>query len=181
MTDQLDNQLAEQLDYLFPAAQQEWDLVRLYQDLAKAKRTKGKGEEDLSPMEKLHLRGLLCGHSPTKLAKILGKKAKGLHVDLSKTLYPYLKDLLNKEEMENWRNFRKWLEEAGYKKIQPASPVSQPPPPTGTIINISNVRILEIHAKRIESSIGDSENYIDVHIRLGSSSFVNSPKKDKQD
>lgn len=174
MTDQLDNQLAEQLDHLFPAARQEWDLARLYLDLAKTK-----GDEDLSPMEKLHLRGLLCGHSPIKIAKFLGKKPKGLGVDLSKTLYSYLKILLNKENIENWRNVRKWLKEAGYKK-KPSSSVTQPPP-TGTIINISNVRIVKIHAERIESSIEDGENYIDVHIRLGTSRTANPPKKDKQD
>lgn len=144
MTDQIDNQLAEPLDYLFPAAQQEWDLVRFYQDLAKAKKIKGKGDEDLSPMEKLHLRGLLCGHSPTKIAKILGKKAKGLHVDLSKTLYPYLKDLLNKEDMENWRNFRKWAEEAGYKKTP--SPLQLPQ--GATVFDISSINIEKISVEK---------------------------------
>ncbi len=126
----------EHIDTRFTSAQTEWDLDRLYQDLANIK---GK---PLSPMEKLHLRGLLCGHSPTTIAKILRKNAKGLHVDLAKTLYPYLKGVVDKvdKDMEDWRNFRKWAEEGGYKKIP--SPFQLPQ--GATVFDISSINIGKI-------------------------------------
>ena len=49
-------------DEEFSQAAQDWDLETLYADLASAK---GKR---LTPTEKLHLRGLLCGHSPVEIA-----------------------------------------------------------------------------------------------------------------
>lgn len=59
-------------DDRFAQAAQEWDLETLYADLASAK---GKR---LTPTEKLHLRGLLCGHSPAEIANKLGKIPKGV-------------------------------------------------------------------------------------------------------
>jgi hypothetical protein len=88
-----------------------WDLETLYTDIASAK---GKR---LTPVEKLHLRGLLCGYSPAEIAERLNKNVKGVEVDLSNTLYKYVKNLVDKsdEKVENWRNITEWLEEAGYK------------------------------------------------------------------
>ena len=96
---------------LFTQAANEWDLETLYADLASAK---GKR---LTPVEKLHLRGLLCGYSPAELAEKLNKSPKGIGVDLCNTLYQYVKNLVGKsdEKIENWRNIYEWLEEAGYK------------------------------------------------------------------
>lgn len=95
----------------FPEAAHHWDLDTLYKDLASAK---GK---HLTPMEKLHLRGLLSGHSPGEIAEKLHKSPKGVEVDLCNTLYQYVKILLGKcdRKMENWRNVAEWLEDAGYK------------------------------------------------------------------
>ncbi len=56
----------------FPEAAHHWDLDTLYKDLASAK---GK---HLTPMEKLHLRGLLFGHSPGEIAEKLHKSPKVL-------------------------------------------------------------------------------------------------------
>ena len=47
----------------FKLAENEWDLENLYEDLGSAK---GK---NLTPMEKSHLRGLLCGFSPAEIAE----------------------------------------------------------------------------------------------------------------
>ncbi len=95
----------------FAQAANHWDLDTLYTDIASAK---GKR---LTPMEKLHLRGLLCGHSPAEIAAKLNKNAKGVEVDLSNTLYKYVKNLVDKsdEKIENWRKITEWLEESGYK------------------------------------------------------------------
>ena len=95
----------------FVQATNYWDLETLYTDIASAK---GKR---LTPVEKLHLRGLLCGYSPAEIAERLNKNVKGVEVDLSNTLYKYIKSLVDKsdEKVENWINITEWLEEAGYK------------------------------------------------------------------
>jgi len=88
-----------------------WKLDVLYADLAAIK---GKS---LSKTEKLHLRGLLCGCSPTEIAEKLNKNVRGIESDLCSTIYHYVKVLVNKEhqKMENWRNIVEWLEKFGYK------------------------------------------------------------------
>ncbi|MDB9373485.1 helix-turn-helix transcriptional regulator [Nodularia sphaerocarpa] len=98
-------------DERFTQATNQWDLETLYTDIASAK---GKR---LTPVEKLHLRGLLCGYSPAEIAERLNKNVKGVEVDLCNTLYKYVKNLVDKsdEKVENWRNITEWLEEAGYK------------------------------------------------------------------
>jgi len=95
----------------FDAAIYFWKLDELYADLAAIK---GKS---LSKTEKLHLRGLLCGHSPAEIAEKLYKSVRGTESDLCSTIYHYVKILVNKEQqtMENWRNISEWLEKAGYK------------------------------------------------------------------
>ncbi|MFB2972105.1 helix-turn-helix domain-containing protein [Aerosakkonema sp. BLCC-F183] len=96
----------------FSEAAIHWNLERLYKDLSSAK---GK---PLTPVEELRLRGLLCGYSPAEIAEKLDKDIKGVGVDLSKTIYNYVKNLLGKnteEKIDNWRNITHWLEEAGYK------------------------------------------------------------------
>jgi hypothetical protein len=46
----------------------------------------------------------------------LAKKLNDVEVDLSNTIYQYVKGLVKSEEkLENWRNICGWLEEAGYK------------------------------------------------------------------
>jgi hypothetical protein len=96
----------------FTQAANQWDLETLYTDLASAK---GKC---LTPTEKLHLRGLLCGYSPAEIADMLSKNTKGVETDLCCTLYKYVKSLVGKvgEKMESWRSITTWLEEAGYKQ-----------------------------------------------------------------
>lgn len=95
----------------FQEAEKEWNLKTLYVDLASAK---GKS---LTPMEKLHLRGLLCGHSPAELAEILQKEQKGVETDLCATVYKYVKALCGKanSKIGSWRDIYDWLETNGYK------------------------------------------------------------------
>ncbi len=98
-------------DEQFTEAHQQWDLKTLYADLAYAK---GK---PLTPMEKLHLRALLSGHSPTEIAEKLGKDRNGVKTDLCASVYKYIKILLDKSEerIDNYRSISEWLEGAGYK------------------------------------------------------------------
>lgn len=95
----------------FIQAENDWDLERLYNDLTAVK---GK---NLTRIEKLHLRGLLCGHSPADIAGILHREVRGLEVNLCNKLYKYVKTIVNREQerVENWRSICQWLEEAGYK------------------------------------------------------------------
>lgn len=123
------------IDEQFTQASNHWDLDTLYTDLASAK---GKR---LTPVEKLHLRGLLCGYSPTEIAEKLGKNVKGVETDLCATLYRYVKSLVNKcnKKIENWRNVTEWLEEAGYKAQSPADLAVSDLLPEKSVVNISNI------------------------------------------
>jgi len=56
----------------FREAARDWDLETLYTDLASAK---GKR---LTPTEKQHLRGLLCGYSPAEISETLRKNPRKL-------------------------------------------------------------------------------------------------------
>lgn len=116
--------MRKHIDDQFTDAEFNWNLIRLYKALSAAK------GQHLTPVEKLHLRGLLCGYSPAEIATKLDKNIKGVEVDLSKTIYQYVKKSVNKEseEVNNWRNISEWLEQAGYK-ISSSFPSQQSYPP----------------------------------------------------
>ena len=137
-------------DEPFMEVAETWDLETLYTDLASAK---GKR---LTPIEKRHLRGLLCGYSPTEIAEKLHKSAKGLGVDLCSTLYIYVKNLLGKttEKVENWRNIAEWLEEAGYKTK------------SSVPLQVGDCLSLDIVIKKANIIIEKNQLFIDINIRL---------------
>ena len=103
---------------LFAEAATNWDLQKLYKDLAVAKRefapymTRG-----LTNTEKKHLRGLLCGYSPTQMAEKLYKSSRGVEADLCKTIYRYVEQLTKRQPntLNNWRDIPEWLEQTDYK------------------------------------------------------------------
>jgi len=106
------------LEEPFAEAARNWDLKRLYQALAVAKRQIApRSRRGLTETEKLYLRGLLCGCSPAEIARQLHRSRKGVEVYVCKTLYQYLKNLADvpNEKLENWRNIGNLLETAGYK------------------------------------------------------------------
>ena len=149
---------------MFIEAEQSWDLGRLYKDLAGIK---GK---HLSPMEKIYLKGLLLGQSPTKIAEVLNKNPKGVEVDLSKTLYQYVKDVLDRseEKIENWREIKDWLEDAGYRKS------------FSSVFSIKNILIekLQFSVEKIQIENVKYENNkiaIDVSVR-----FISNPESEKE-
>jgi len=121
----------------FTQAANQWDLETLYTDLASAK---GKR---LTPVEKLHLRGLLSGYSPAEIADKLHKSVKGVESEMCTTLYPHIKSLVGKssEKVENWRNITDWLEEAGYKTQLSADSQVSDSLPVDTWVKIGSISI----------------------------------------
>ena len=138
----------------FAQAAKDWDLETLYADLASVK---GKR---LTPVEKLHLRGLLCGHSPAAIAEMLNKNVKGVEVNFCNTLYQYVKDLVGRSngKVENWRNITEWLEESGYKTQSSPEPQSSDCLPLKFLIKKANIivdknqLIIDINLRIIASS-----------------------------
>ncbi len=121
----------------FSQAANDWDLETLYADLSSAK---GKR---LTPTEKLHLRGLLCGYSPAEIAEKLHKSVKGVESEMCTTLYPHVKSLVGKshEKMDNWRNITEWLEVAGYKTQSSAESLLKNCVPVDIIGKIAHISI----------------------------------------
>jgi len=101
----------------FIEAANNWDLERLYAELEVAKREWGVNRRwGLTTVEKLYLRGLLCGHSPDEIATELYKDIGLVRVQLSNGLYRYVEKLLERPKpLENWRDIVIWLAEAGYR------------------------------------------------------------------
>ncbi|NEO57933.1 MAG: helix-turn-helix domain-containing protein [Okeania sp. SIO3B5] len=125
------------IDKQFAEAAQNWDLETLYTDLASAK---GKR---LTPTEKLHLRGLLCGYSPVEIAKKLEKNPKGVETDLCATIYKYVKSLVDRRDrrIENWRNISEWLEIDGYRcRSSPQVPLDSLLTEK-SVVNVTNINI----------------------------------------
>ncbi|MEH2294561.1 helix-turn-helix transcriptional regulator [Nostoc sp.] len=150
----------------FMQAENHWDLETLYSDLSSVK---GKR---LTPVEKRHLRGLLCGCSPAEIAEKLGKNGKGVETDLCATIYRYVKSLLDKsdEKLENWRNISEWLDDAGYKNQSikvPGLDLSL----DKTLVNVTNINIenhqlvigikVVIQASENSDSLEDELNNLD--------------------
>jgi len=103
---------------MFSEAANNWDLERLYRDLAEAKqKCAPRARKGLTEREKLYLRGLLCGCSPAEIARKLFQSPKGVEVYVCKTLYQYFKRMpdVPNEKVGNWRNINNFLEGAGYK------------------------------------------------------------------
>jgi hypothetical protein len=105
------------LEVEFSEASNNWNLEKLYIDLAAAK---GKG---LTPVEKKFLRGLLCGYSPSEIADQVYKSrsSSAVRVYLSNGLYKYIQELVVRQsgniiKIKNWSRVTNLLEKAGYKK-----------------------------------------------------------------
>ena len=137
-------------DEQFPQVSSEWDLETLYTDLASAKGRR------LTPVEKLHLRGLLAGLSPSEIAEKLSKSAKGVEVDLCSTLYQYVKNLVGKSngKVDNWRSITEWLEGAGYR--------NQPKPS----VQFKNSSPVDLLVKKAKISFENNQIIIDVDMRI---------------
>ncbi|WP_026099025.1 hypothetical protein [Kamptonema formosum] len=134
--------MANNKEEMFAEAAHYWDLQRLYQALAEAKRQLApRARKGLTNTEKLYLRGLLCGNSPAEMARKLLQSPKGVEVFLCKTLYQYFKKMANSpdEPIGNWRNINTWLESAGYKTQSPPESKSKKYVPLEPLVNIVNI------------------------------------------
>jgi hypothetical protein len=116
---------SNQLENEFIEAKNNWELEKLYVDLASAK---GKA---LTLVEKKFLRGLLCGCSPAEIANIVyqSRSSSTVRVYLSNGVYKYIEKMLSTQsgysvKVKNWSRVTHLLEKAGYKKgwlqVQPA-------------------------------------------------------------
>ncbi|QSJ17088.1 NACHT domain-containing protein [Nostoc sp. UHCC 0702] len=110
---------SNQLEEEFVEAKNNWELEKLYVDLAS---TKGKA---LTTVEKKFLRGLLCGYSPAEIAAIVyqSRNSSTVRVYLSNGLYKYLEEMLSNQtghsvKVKNWSRVIHLLEKAGYKKVR---------------------------------------------------------------
>jgi hypothetical protein len=149
-----------------------WDLERLYQALAEAKRQLApRARKGLTNTEKLYLRGLLCGNSPAEMARKLLQSPKGVEVFLCKTLYQYFKKMANypDEPIGNWRNINTWLESAGYK--------TQSPPESKS----NNYGSVEPSAKIVHINFDRNTGTFDINIRVTIASPSESPNTEDPD
>ncbi|MCC3437244.1 DNA-binding response regulator [Microcoleus sp. PH2017_05_CCC_O_A] len=112
-----------QKEDLFAEAAQNWDLERLYEAFAEAKRR--------------------C--SPAEIAKKMFQTPKSAEVYLCKTLYQYVKKLadLPNEPVGNWRNVCDRLEEGGFKVQSSAQFKVNNSLPTEALVKIVNIGWLE--------------------------------------
>ena len=115
---------------LFAEARSDWNLERLYAELADAKRQVAPhAKPGLTSTEKERLRGLLCGFSPAEIAKQQFKQARTVEVALSQTLYRYVETLTGRSHnaLEGWRDVASWLAAAGYQASKTEINWSQAP------------------------------------------------------
>lgn len=142
-------------DKMFTEASNFWDLQKLYQDLEAVKRLLSpRSRQGLTETEKLYLRGLLCGYSPAEIAKKLFQSPKSVEVYLCKTLYPYLKNLLDvPSEVGNWRNICNWLNDAGYKKLSSGENLFNNSLPQEALVKIVNVDFLQENTISIDINL----------------------------
>ncbi len=115
----------------FSEAYQNWEINRLYLDLADA------GGKPLSPNAKIFLRGVLCANSPNEIAKKLNYQSKNLsdtvRQTLSKEVYPAIENLVNSGNKINWR---KTSENSVSQLLKDYRKKTENSPPTPTEIKI---------------------------------------------
>lgn len=157
---------------LFAEAAKHWDLERLYQAFAEAKRQiSPRSRRGLTDTEKLYLRGLLSGCSPAEIARQLFQTSKSAEVYLCKTLYQYVKKIADvpNEPVGNWRNICDRLKEAGYKTLSSSEFKVNNSVPTEALVKIVNIGFKE------------STVSIDINIRLEFPSTSETPKTEDLD
>jgi WD40 repeat protein len=107
----------------FKEAEQEWDLPRLYADLESVKQrdsSHNTRRKYLTPVEKCHLRGLLCFKTTKQIADARGRDEGTVKENISETLFNYIelliKEKLNETFIRRWDCVSLYLEKAGYKE-----------------------------------------------------------------
>ncbi|MFE1746363.1 NB-ARC domain-containing protein [Coleofasciculus sp. H7-2] len=120
------------LEVEFTEAANNWNLEKLYVDLAEAK---GKS---LTQVEKKFLRGLLCGYSPAEIAVQVyqSRSSSAVRVYLSNGIYKYIEKMLGDKtggliKVKSWNRVIYLLEKSGYKtgileELKPKNCLAQP-------------------------------------------------------
>lgn len=107
-------------DIFFTQAAAQWDLNRLHRDLDQAKQNvlNHARSQPLTPVERQLLHGLLLNFSPQELARQLHRDPKGVGVDLTRTIYRYVKQLMGQpqQRLGRWHNVPIYLAELGYRR-----------------------------------------------------------------
>jgi hypothetical protein len=106
------------INEFFSEAANNWKLEQIYSAFEQAKRNHNpRARKHLTEIEKLYLRGILCGCSPREIARTRGKDNKGGEVYVSRNLYEYFKKLpdVPDEKVNNWRDIITYCEKCGYK------------------------------------------------------------------
>lgn len=108
---------------------QNWDLERLYNDLAKAKKECASHKKlGLTDVEKEYLRGLISGNSPEIMSEKLHKEIGGLKSYLSTTVYRYVEILTGKapNTLKKWQDIAEWLApEYKIEMLPPVRPIKE--------------------------------------------------------
>lgn len=154
----------------FTEAEKNWNLQKLYEDLRTAKQQCGSVKQKvLTDIEKCHLRGLLCGYSPQKIADERVIAVGTVNDALSKTLYNYIAKLIDdREKIRHWSDVPYLIEKAGYKiklskQLQPSHPL---PDEKENILEASHsigaTSFIEYFSKSI-----DQLNSKNIHVRIG--------------
>ena len=101
----------------FAQAANEWNLQKLYEDLASVKKEFAPNTIGLTVVEKQLLQGLLCRYNPAKIAEKLFRTPGSVKVDLSNSIYRYVEALTGRQpnELRSWSDVKEWLESAGYR------------------------------------------------------------------
>lgn len=107
---------------LFEQAKTQWNLDKLYADLAQAKSEvlPHARSSVLTELERSRLRGLLLGYSPTDIADYQYVVEGTVEVALSNGIYRYVERLTGRDRnsLESWRDVATWLQQAGYSASQ---------------------------------------------------------------
>ena len=105
---------SNQPDEEFSEGYTNWDVERLYTDLA------GTNSKSLSRNAKRFLRGVLCGYSPAEIAKKCRYRGKDpsatVRQTLSKEIYPAIEELLKPSEKIEWNKVQVPRLLEGYRK-----------------------------------------------------------------
>ncbi|CAD5929875.1 NACHT domain-containing protein [Planktothrix agardhii] len=134
---------ANQSEEKFSEAYLDWEIERLYADLANSLK------KTLSPNAKTYLRGILCGYSPKEIAEKLDLRAKDPSIQVRQILtaevYQAVKNQLGINKIKNYSEIPKLLEQE-YRK-----PVKQSKTIDIDWSKVSNI-LLEQQKKRLLTS-----------------------------
>ncbi|MCP9293523.1 MAG: NACHT domain-containing protein [Planktothrix agardhii LY1] len=107
---------ANQSEEKFSEAYLDWEIERLYADLANSLK------KTLSPNAKTYLRGILCGYSPKEIAEKLDLRAKDTSIQVRQILtaevYQAVKNQLGINKIKNYSEIPKLLEQEYRKPVK---------------------------------------------------------------